>query len=125
MLTFNQLLRAAGLDPATVRLVRHRDTKPKVHAALYRAALSLDPRFEQYQERQGTPQVIDQFRAGKHLAGFVAEPTTGHTIFAGVWVRLGERAPEEHRDNPFQPDPPGVNATEFLTRRLSEFDPYC
>ncbi|HVV81876.1 MAG TPA: GIY-YIG nuclease family protein [Kofleriaceae bacterium] len=123
MLTFNQLLRVADLDPGTVRLLRHRDSKPQIHRALYEAALALDPRFAQYQERQGTPQVIEQFRAAKYLAGFVVEPGTGATVFAGVWERLDQRA--ERKDNPFGADPPTSKAVEFYTRRLAQFDDYC
>jgi hypothetical protein len=69
MLTFNQLLRVGDLEPGTVRLLRHRDSTPQIHRALYDAAMKLDPRFEQYQERQGTPQVIEQFRSAPPLHG--------------------------------------------------------
>jgi hypothetical protein len=125
MLTFNQLLRVADLDPRTVRLVRHRDSKPHVHRALYDAAVNLDPRFAQYQDRQGTPQVVEQFRAARFLAGFVAEPITGHTVFAGVWERLDERL--EHLGNPFVPVPEVTSrvVVEFNTRRVERFDAYC
>jgi len=122
MLTFNQLLRAGDLEPETVRLLRHRDSTPRIHRALYASAMTLDPRFEQYQERQGTPQVIEQFRAAKYLAGFVAEPMTQHTVFVGIWERLEERA--KRRDNPFEPDPPTSRVIEFNTRRLERFDEY-
>lgn len=60
-LTFNVLLQAAGLDPAAVRLVRHRD--PRHEREVYDAALAEDPSFERYQETQGNPKVIQQFRA--------------------------------------------------------------
>jgi len=122
VLTLNQLLRSGDLDPKTVRLVRHRDSTPKIHRQLYDAGVTLDPRFEQYQERQGTLQVIEQFRAAKFLAGFVAEPVTGSTVFAGVWERLEDRT--QHRGNPFIPDPPTTKAIEFVTRRVNKFDPY-
>jgi hypothetical protein len=122
MLTFNQLLKVGGLTPETVRLLRHRDTKLRIHRALYDAAMKLDPRFAQYQERQGTPQVIEQFRNATYLAGFVAEPITQQTVFVGIWERLDERA--ERKDNPFEPDPPTSRAIEFNTRRLEQFDDY-
>ena len=123
MLTFNQLLSVADIDPRTVRLLRHRDSKPKVHRALYDAAVTLDPKFAQYQERQGTAQVIEQFRAGKYLAGFVAEPVTNRTVFAGIWERLDERS--ERKGNPFDPDPPSSGSIEFNTQRVERFDEYC
>lgn len=123
MLTFNQLLRVGELEPRVVRLLRHRDSDPKIQRALYDAAATLDPRFAQYQERQGTPQVIEHFRAATYLAGFVREPITGHTVFAGIWERLDERP--ERKGNPFAADPPTSRAIEFNTRRLERFDSYC
>src|SRR3954470_13010378 len=119
MLTFNQLLRAGGLEPETVRLLRHRDSTPRVHRALYAAAMALGPRFAQYQERQGTPQVIEQFRNATYLAGFVAEPLTQATVFVGIWERLEERA--ERRGNPFNLDSRTSKSIEFNTRRLEQF----
>src|ERR1700733_4915760 len=122
VLTFNQLLHTGSLAPETVRLLRHRDTKPRIHRALYDAAMNGDPRFAQYQERQGTPQVIEHFRPANYLAGFIAEPPTPATGFVGIWERLDERA--ERKDNPFEPDPPTSRAIEFNTRRLEVFDDY-
>jgi hypothetical protein len=125
MLTFNQLLRASDLDPKTVRLLRHRDAKPKIQRALYDAAMRLEGPFAQYQERQGAPQVVEQFRAAKYLAGFVAEPGTGDTVFVGIWERLDERS--THLGNPFAPsvpEPSTTHAIEFNTRRLERFDQY-
>lgn len=88
MLTFNDLLRTVNLDPAVVRLVRHRD--PNVQRAVFEAAIKGDPAFGEYQEHQGTDQVIAQFRAATYLAGFVADPMTNETIFVGIWERLGD-----------------------------------
>jgi hypothetical protein len=90
VLTFNDLLRAVNLDPVTVRLVRHRD--PNVQRAVFEAAIRGDQAFDEYQEHQGTDQVIAQFRAATYLAGFVADPMTGDTVFVGIWERLGDRA---------------------------------
>jgi len=95
MITFNQLLRIAGLDPDLVRLVRHRD--PNVQRAVFDAAIKGEPSFDEYQEHQGTEQVIAQFRAAKYLAAFVVEPITSETIFVGVWERVGERPGPEPR----------------------------
>jgi len=118
MLTFNQLLRAGALEPETVRLLRHRDSTPRVHRALYDAAMMLDPKFEQYQEQQGTSQVIEQFRAAKYLAGFVAEPMTQHTVFVGIWERLEERVKRKGNDSSTS------RVIEFNTRRVERFDEY-
>src|SRR4051812_25268394 len=90
VLTFNQLLHRGGLEPANVRLVRH---KPAHHhrRELYDAAMKNEPRFREYQEVQDAEQVVTQFRAAKHLAGFFVEPTTKQTLFVGVWDVTGER----------------------------------
>jgi hypothetical protein len=122
VLTFNQILQAGGLVPEAVRLLRHRDSKPRIHRALYDAAMKGDPKFALYQERQGSPQVIEHFRHATYLAGFVAEPMTQATVFVGIWQRLEERT--ERKDNPFEPDPPTSRAVEFNTRRLEAFDDY-
>lgn len=110
MLTFNQLLHRGGLDPANVRLVRH---KPAHHhrRELYDAAMRNEPRFREYQEVQDAEQVITQFRAAKQLAGFFVEPTTKQTLFIGIWDMLGER----------EVKPPYVG---FTTQLREEFDLY-
>jgi hypothetical protein len=46
MLTFNQLLRAGGLDPAKVRIMRHKP-KPDVHRAVFDAAMRADDAFRE------------------------------------------------------------------------------
>lgn len=80
------------------------------------------PRFAPYQERQGTPQVIEHVRNATYLAGFIAEPLTQATVFDGIWERLDDRP--ERKDNPFEPDPPTSRSIEFNTRRLEAFDDY-
>lgn len=92
MLTFNQLLRTGNLDPAAVRLVRHTPPHAK-HRRVFDSAMRGEDEFRIYQETQGTPQVIAQFRAARQLAGFVVEPTTKQTVFMGIWDQLGERGP--------------------------------
>jgi hypothetical protein len=89
MLTFNDLLQTVNLDPSLVRLVRHRD--PRVQRAVFEAAIKGDPAFDEYQEHQGTEQVIAQFRAATYLAAFVVDPLNGETIFVGIWERLNDR----------------------------------
>lgn len=89
-MTFNQLLIKAGLDPKHVRLARHKPGKHH-HRALYDAAIKKESQFQAYQEAQTDPAVIAQFRKAQHIAGFVVEPGTKYTVFAGVWNMLGER----------------------------------
>lgn len=110
VLTFNQLLIKGGLDPKRVRLARH---KPGRHhyRALFDAAIKKEPRFAQYQETQVDPAIIKQLRNADHLAGFIVEPGTKHTIFVGVWDVLGER-------------PPTPKEVVFETKLREDFDHY-
>lgn len=78
-----------------------------------------DERFRLYQESQDKDQVIAQFRAAKHLAGFVVDPTTKATIFMGAWDLLGERPPTQ---DPFNPR--GPNAVAFRSVVRADFDAY-
>jgi hypothetical protein len=118
LLTFNQLLRAAGLDPTEVRLVRHR---PKTHhRAVFDAAVRGDASFREYQEGQSADAVIAQFRAARHFAAFVVDPTNRDTIFVGVWDRVGERVPAV---DPFA-EPPRPPPVAFETKLRPEFDEY-
>jgi hypothetical protein len=120
MLTFNQLLRVASLDPKDVRLVRHKPEREH-HRAIFDAAIKSDDRFREYQERQGTDQIVTQFRAAKYLAGFVVEPTTKQTVFMGVWDQLGERPATT---DPFSGKPPKPTTKAFTTKLRTEFDLY-
>lgn len=120
MLTFNQLLKVAGLNPASVRLVRHKPEREH-HRAIFDAAIKNDIKFREYQERQGKAQIITQFRAAKHLAGFVVEPTTKQTVFMGMWDQRGERAPTI---DPFSGKPPNATTVAFTTKLRNEFDTY-
>ena len=121
MLTFNQLLQRGNLDPKTVRLVRHRDPDRTKHQLVARAALDRDPRFQEYQEVQGTEQVIAAFRDAQQLAAFIVEPGTKQTLFIGIWDRLGERALPA-ADSFGSIVRPGSAA--FETRLREEFDEY-
>lgn len=120
MLTFNQFLRVAGLDPAHVRLVRHKPAREH-HRAIFDAAMKSDPRFRAYQEMQGKAQIIAQFRAAKFLAGFVVEPTTKQTVFMGVWKNLG---PRKATSDPFSGKPPKETTAAFTTEVHDAFDDY-
>ena len=120
VLTFNQLLRIAGLSPDQVRLVRHTPERAH-HRAVFDAAMKNEKTFREYQERQDTAQVVAQFRAAKHLAAFVVEPTTKQTVFMGVWDQLGERKP---KTDPFSGKPPKATSVAFSTRLREELDTY-
>jgi len=121
MLTFNQLLHRGGLNPEDVRLVRHRSPNREKHRLVAKAAVIGDAQFQGYQEIQETAQVIDAFRAAKHLAGFVVEPGTKQTLFVGIWDRLGERAAPEA--DPFGSRVASISVA-FETKLRPEFDAY-
>lgn len=120
MLTLNQLLQVGGLDPASVRLVRHAPAH-QIHRAVFDCAMNGDQRFREYQDSQVTESVIRQFRATKYLAAFVVDPTTKQTVFMGMWELLGERVPTQ---DPFSPNPPGPRTVTFATRLCEPFDAY-
>lgn len=124
MLTFNQLLRTADLDPAAVRLARHNGSTPAQRRQMRDAAYGLDVAFQRYQERQGKEQVIQQFRSARYLAGFLAEPGTRATVFVGLWELKGER--KERLGDPLSVNTPldAPYIVEFDSTRLMKFDPY-
>lgn len=122
MLKFNAIFTAAGLDPANIRLVRHRD--PTHHRALYDDAIRRHPRFEQYQSGQGNPRVIALLRSAKMLAAYVVDPR-GQTVFVGIWRVQGFR--DEYLPDPYRaPDPaPKETRVTIDMQRMAELDEYC
>jgi hypothetical protein len=80
MLTFNTLLRCEGIDPASVRLVRHQDTRGPGPSP-YERWRAKDGRFGQYQRLQKEPV---NFGVGHLLASFVA-PSANETLFVGLY----------------------------------------
>lgn len=67
---------------------------------------------------QGDPNVIAQLRKAQQVAGFVVEPGTKCTVFAGVWNVLGERSVSASG----QPIKPGHAVFETALR--DDFDHY-
>ncbi|WP_419830622.1 GIY-YIG nuclease family protein [Methylobacterium sp.] len=76
---FNSLLRAEGLDPKNVRLVRHHTTVRKYRSpySLWRAEPA---EFDRYQSVQSKA----VFTNGNQLASFVRTPS-GDTLFVGMY----------------------------------------
>lgn len=90
MLTFQLLLASEGIEPKSVRLVRHQARGPSglTPWSLWRAA---DGRFETYQRIQKKP----VFGDGACIASFVATPD-GLTLFVGLYEVAGmATAPSE------------------------------
>ncbi|MBZ0150814.1 MAG: GIY-YIG nuclease family protein [Planctomycetes bacterium] len=120
VMTFNALLRGAGIDPAGVLLLRHRD--PRVQRQVYETAIHADARFDDYQRHQIAPRVIASFDKAAHLAGFVVDHA-GDSVFAGVWSLHGRA--KDLRTVPFaglgEQEVPGAT---FDTRRVDALDQY-
>jgi len=81
VITFNDLLEKAGLDPRKVKLARHQDGRGKdMGLRPYYLWQAADGRFETYQRIQSD----FPFKNANHLAAFVVSPA-GETIFVGLF----------------------------------------
>ena len=93
MVSFNNLLQIANIDPPEVRLVKHKDVKADHDRTPYILWRTADPDFEVYQSRQ-TPRTSRILRTGKYWAVFIDTPTA-ETLFIGLY--------EVHGDVPGEP----------------------
>lgn len=84
MLTFNMLLKSEGIDPATVRLVRHQDKRFPGRPTPYQLWRAGDGRFETYQRLQAKK----RFQENDILAVFVVPPAND-TLFVGLYLVEG------------------------------------
>lgn len=82
MITFSTLLREEGLDPATVKLVRHQDRR--FTRTPYQLWLAADGSLETYQGYQARA----VFKGASHIAAFVATPLD-ETLFVGMYAVRG------------------------------------
>lgn len=87
MLGFNSLLRDAGLDPATVKLVRHQDVRAIRGCTPYELWCAKDGRLELYQAIQRE----ERFKGASHIASFVGTPDND-TLFIGIYIVDGKNA---------------------------------
>jgi hypothetical protein len=85
MISFNSLLRAESIDPATVKLVRHQDKRISGRPTPYQLWKMPDGSFEKYQSIQKRPKI---FAEAKFLAAFVATPLN-ETLFVGLYAIRG------------------------------------
>ena len=83
MLTFNDLLSLEGVDPAQVRLVRHKDNRLKP-GRLYEAWRNDRISFERYQSVQQR----DVFDVGDRVASFIVTEAR-KTVFVGLYEVAG------------------------------------
>lgn len=123
MRTFNGFLAAAGVDPAKVRLVRHRH-KPEYQRLVYQDAIHQRSRFEQFQASQGNPTVIKQMCSAEALAAFVVDPS-GQTVFIGLWRVKGCR--DEYLADPYitSARAPLHGTVVIDLERMAALDDYC
>ncbi|MGH9683809.1 MAG: GIY-YIG nuclease family protein [Candidatus Acidiferrales bacterium] len=84
MIRFNTLLREEGIDPAHVKLVRHKDTRYAGRLSPYQLWLAADGRLDLYQQIQRRP----VFKGARLLASFVATPLD-ETLFVGIYENKG------------------------------------
>ncbi|GJD75661.1 GIY-YIG nuclease family protein [Methylobacterium goesingense] len=115
---FNSLLVEAGVEPNTVRLVRHHTNAANVIRSPYRLWRENVAAFEQYQNVQGQ----DRFEVGRKVASFVRSPA-GETLFVGLYdvTALGV-APEGFLDPVTGANLEGYHLYEMeICEQLSEF----
>ena len=79
MLTFNDVLHLEGIDPADVRLARHRDGRLRP-GRLYETWLTNRGDFEAYQSVQAR----EVFPVGSFVASFIVTEA-GRTVFVGLY----------------------------------------
>jgi GIY-YIG catalytic domain len=109
MLSFNDLLRKAEIDPSDVVLVKHKDVEADPDWTPYILWRTRDPDFDVYQARQ-YPLKAATLRRGKIWAVFIDTPAD-ETIFIGLYKNHG--------------DAPGViGASRICRRGQTEDHPY-
>jgi hypothetical protein len=117
VLTFNDLLTLAGIDPAGVRLARHRDNRlpPGALHDIWRAQIA---RFEGYQSLQGKK----RFQVGETLASFIVTRAK-KTVFVGLYTVAGmDVAPPGTTDPILQIDASGVVLYDLVRdNRLDDY----
>jgi hypothetical protein len=85
MLTFNFLLKDAGVDPANVKLTRHQDKRAMRGCTPYELWWAKDGRLEQYQRIQRK----EKFKGATHVASFVGTHDND-TLFVGLYTVDGK-----------------------------------
>lgn len=80
------LLENAGIDPATVLVLRHRPFEPELRRVLPWFAAEQPDTFNAYQQTQQNPRVEAAFLRARYIASFI-----GHQSRKAVFVGLYER----------------------------------
>lgn len=93
-LELNDLLRKAGLDPASIMVMRHRPTEPALRRVLPWLAQEQPDVFNAYQS-QHRPTVETALLKARYLASFIGHEA-GQALFVGLYeMRGGARVPPE------------------------------
>lgn len=119
MLGFNFLLKDAGLDPSTIKLVRHQDARAKRGCTPYELWRAGDGRLEQYQRIQ----VKERFKGATHVASFVVTPAKD-TLFVGLYTVGGKGiVPQGTRDPVNDRDVSGIHLYEMTkSEHLAQYE---
>ena len=112
VITFNDVLRSADVDPGKVRLARHQDTRARGRSI-----------YEIWKEPGGQA-IVEEYQAiQRRPAGFVVSPPPGkETVFIGLYAVRGLRRCQAGRRDPItEEDVTGYNLYELeLDHRLDE-----
>lgn len=84
MISLNTLLCHERVEPKTVKLVRHQDSRFPNSPTPYQLWLAADGRFDIYQKVQGRP----VYRDARMIASFVGTPLN-ETLFVGLYAIKG------------------------------------
>lgn len=84
---FNDLLVKAGIDPASVLIMRHRPSDQLLRKALRRLALEDEPSFIDYQSSHG-PRTEAALKRVSFIASFVADGSN-RALFVGLYAING------------------------------------
>jgi hypothetical protein len=119
-LTFNALLESEGLDPARVRLIRHKHERD-YQEQVFTDALNKREKFDNYQSSQGDTRVISSIKSADYIASFVVSPS-GETVFAGIWKVNGCK--EIFTADPYKDgkNPPSETESTFDLARTTHLD---
>jgi hypothetical protein len=86
---FTSILKAAGIDPPDVRLLRHQDTRADRDLKPYKLWREKPDDFMVYQSRQ-SPRSEKLMGSAKYWAAFVVTPN-GETLFVGLYAVLSKQ----------------------------------
>ena len=92
---FNDLLRKADIDPASVLIMRHRPSDPLLRKALRRLALEDEKSFIDYQSSHG-PRTEAALKRVNFIASFVADGGN-RALFVGLFGITGSEIVEGNR----------------------------